>query len=143
MADSKHILDDKFTFRELVISFRGWVKVFGWNYRILAGAVILGAFLGVAASLIKKPLYLAETTFVLEESDMGGLGSLSGLASVVGLNIGSLGNESGLFSGDNIMELYKSHRMLSATLLDPVSTEEPSILLIHRYISFNNLEDKW
>jgi hypothetical protein len=143
MADSKHILDDKFTFRELVIGFREWISIFIRNYRILIGAAVLGAVLGVAASLIKKPVYLAETTFVLEESDMGGLGSLSGLASVMGLNIGSLGSESGLFSGDNIMELYKSQRMLSATLLAPVSPEDPNRLLIHNYISFNELEDKW
>lgn len=143
MAESKHILEDKFTFRELVISFQGWIRVFVWNYRILLVAAILGAALGVAASLIKKPVYSAETTFVLEESEMGGLGSLSGLASVVGLNIGSLGSESGLFSGDNIMELYKSNRMLSTTLLAPVTPEEPNRLLIHSYISFNKLEDKW
>ncbi|WP_158855811.1 GumC domain-containing protein [Lunatibacter salilacus] len=143
MADSKHILEDKFTFRELVISFQGWIRVFVWNYRILLVAAILGAALGVAASLIKKPVYSAETTFVLEESEMGGLGALSGLASVVGLNIGSLGSENGLFSGDNIIELYKSNRMLSTTLLAPVTTEEPSKLLIHSYISFNKLEDKW
>lgn len=143
MADSKHILEDKFTFRELVISFRGWIRIFVWNYRILLVAAILGAALGVAASLIKKPVYSAETTFVLEESEMGGLGSLSGLASVVGLNIGSLGSESGLFSGDNIMELYKSNRMLSTTLLAPIAPDEPNKLLIHSYISFNKLEDKW
>lgn len=143
MSDSKHILDDKFTLKELVISLRAWISVFRKNYRILVGALILGAALGAAASLIKKPRYLAETTFVLEESDMGGLGGLSGLASVVGLNIGSLGAENGLFSGDNIMELYRSNRMLSATLLDPVTPEDPSLLLIHKYIAFNKLEDKW
>lgn len=143
MANSKHILDDKFTFRELVIGFRGWIRIFIKNYRVLIAAILVGAALGIAASLIKNPVYLAETTFVLEESEMGGLGSLSGLASVVGLNIGSLGSESGLFSGDNIMELYKSHRMLSATLLAPVSSKDPKTLLIHKYIAFNKLEEKW
>jgi hypothetical protein len=143
MADSKHILDDKFTFRELIAGFMDWKQVFIRNHKIFWLSALAGGLLGLAASLIKKPVYLAETTFVLEESDIGGLGGLTGLASVVGLNIGSLGAESGLFSGDNIMELYRSNRMLSATLLAPLLPEDTATLLIHRYIAFNKLEDNW
>ena len=77
---------------------------------------------------------------MLEESDMGGMGQMSGLASLVGINLGSLGSSSGLFKGDNIMELYRSDNMLSKTLLSSFQDQE---LLIDRFISFHELEKKW
>ncbi|MEX0882434.1 MAG: Wzz/FepE/Etk N-terminal domain-containing protein, partial [Cyclobacteriaceae bacterium] len=143
MANQPHILDDKITFRELVLRFSSWVGVFRKHLKFIGLLTLAGALLGIAASYIKKPVYTAETIFVLEESDMGGLGNFSGLASMLGINIGSIGAESGLFKGDNIMELYKSNNMLSATLLSPALINEDSMLLVERFIQFNKLENKW
>jgi hypothetical protein len=76
----------------------------------------------------------------LEEGDTGGISQMSGLASLVGVNLGSLGSTSGLFQGDNIMELYKSDRMLGETLLSPFDQEK---LLIDRFVEFEELDKKW
>ncbi|WP_194973554.1 GumC domain-containing protein [Aquiflexum lacus] len=141
MKGQQHILDDKITFKEIVERFRIWIGFFlsKWKFLFLAG--IIGAVIGALVSIIKKPVYHAETTFVLEESDMGGLNQMSGLASLMGINIGSLGgSSSGIFQGDNIMELYKSDNMLGKTLLSPFDSE---LLLIDRFIEFNELSDKW
>lgn len=145
MADYQHIKDDKITFRELVLRLQGWGSVFIRKWMILLVFLIMGLIVGAAVSLLKKPVYVAETTFVLEESDMGGLGgNMSGLASLVGINLGSLGSANGLFSGDNIMELYRSDNMLSKTLLSPMKAAgDSSQLLINRYITFNELDRKW
>lgn len=145
MADYQHIKDDKITFRELMYRLQGWGNVFRKKWKILVAFLLLGIIAGGAIALLKKPVYTAETTFVLEESDMGGLGgNMSGLASLVGINLGSLGSSNGLFSGDNIMELYRSDNMLSKTLLSPINTAGDSgQLLINRYISFNKLDNKW
>ena len=56
------------------------------------------------------------------------------------MNLGSLGGTSGLFQGDNIMELYRSDRMLGETLLTPFDTSQ---LLIDRFIAFEELAQKW
>ena len=136
----KHILDDKITLREVVLRLREWIKYFRSKWKTIFIWVALGAGLGALVSIVKKPVYVAETSFVLEESDGGGLGQMSGLATLVGVNIGSLGGSSGLFQGDNIIELYRSNNMLSKTLLSPFQGEE---LLIHRYIAFNELDQKW
>ena len=141
MAENQHILDDKITFRELVVRVGSWGKIFKRNIRFIGLMILAGAILGAAASYIKKPVYTAETTFVLEESDMGGLGNFSGIASMLGVNIGGIGAESGLFKGDNIMELYKSNTMLEATLLSDFDGE--SRLLVNRYIDFYELDHKW
>lgn len=143
MPDQQHIIDDKITLRELVLRMTSWVQVFKKNWRFLGLALLLGAILGALASFIKKPVYTAETTFVLEETSLGGMGNMSGIASLLGVNLGSLGTGNGLFQGDNIMELYKSGNMLAKTLLSPFDEEDSSYLLIDRYIDFNNLEKKW
>jgi hypothetical protein len=143
MPTQPHIVDDKITFRELILRLKGWGLVFWDHKRFILLITLFGVLLGVLASLLKKPRYIAETTFVLEESDLGGLGNLSGLASMIGLNLPSFGSESGLFTGDNIMELYRSQRMISSTLLSPMGAEAPEELLIDRYIAFNKLDRKW
>lgn len=140
MASNNHFIDDKITLRELILRMRFWSGFFlsQWKFFLLAG--IIGAALGALASWAKKPVYHASTSFVLEESDMSSLGQMSGLASLVGVNLGSFGGASGLFQGDNILELYKSDNMLAKTLLSPFDEQE---LLIERFISFHELEPKW
>ncbi|HLT08656.1 MAG TPA: hypothetical protein VK014_14085 [Cyclobacteriaceae bacterium] len=143
MADQKHIIDDKITLRELLARMASWVQVFKVKWKIMLAAMLVGAILGLLASVIKKPVYTAETSFVLEETGMGGLGNMSGIASLLGVNLGSIGSGSGLFQGDNIMELYKSENMLSKTLLSPFEEGDSSYRLINRYIKFNKLEKRW
>jgi hypothetical protein len=90
----------------------------------------------------KKTIYTAECTFVLEEGDKGGggLGQYSALASMVGIDVGS---SSGLFQGDNIIQLYKSRLMLEKTLLTPADFNGKTQLLIDRYIQINEFDEAW
>jgi hypothetical protein len=62
-------------------------------------------------------------TFALEEGESGG-GSLSGLASQFGYNIGGGG---GAFTGDNLLELMKSRRLIQDVLLTPGASGESYI----------------
>ncbi|PSK99258.1 exopolysaccharide biosynthesis protein [Cecembia rubra] len=140
MAEQKHIIDDKITLKELVERFQYWLMFFVGTWKVLLLSGIIGIGLGALVSILKKPVFQAETTFVLEENDMSGLSQMSGLASLVGVNLSSLGASSGLFQGDNIMELYRSDNMLGKTLLSPF---DGSTLLIDRYIAFHKLEKKW
>lgn len=143
MADQKHIIDDKITLRELFLRLVSWINIFYQKRSLILIFCLVGAILGALVSIIKKPKYTATSSFVLEETNMGGLGNMSGVASLLGVNLGSLGSGNGPFEGDNIMELYKSDNMLSKTLLSPFQEDDTSYLLIHRYIDFNELEDKW
>jgi hypothetical protein len=140
MTEQKHILDDKITLREVFLRFGFWISFFFSKWVLLLVALAVGFGLGALVSVLKKPVYHAETSFVLEETDMSGLGQMSGLASLVGLNLGSIGSSSGLFQGDNIMELYRSDNMLGKTLLSPFQHET---LLIDRFITYNKLDKKW
>lgn len=111
-----------------------------WMIIILCG-IISGA-LGLLYAVFKKPIYTATSTFVLEDNKAGGLGQYAGLASLAGIDIGG-GGSSGIFQGDNILELYKSRIMIEKTLLTPVNIYGKNELLIDRYIDHNKLRDKW
>jgi len=108
----------------------------------LACFSIVGFLLGFGYAKISKPEYTAQSTFVLEEGDdRGGLGAYSGLASMVGIDIGSGGG--GVFQGDNILQLYKSRKMIKATLLSKGIFDHRQEILIHRLIKFSKLREKW
>ncbi len=140
MAGDKHFSDNQFTLKEVIQNFSGWVAYFLSQWKVLILAGIIGMALGALVSIFKKPLFHANTSFVLEEGEAGGMGQMSGLASLVGVNLGSLGSTSGLFQGDNIMELYRSDRMIDEALLSPFDENE---LLIDRFISFEEIDKKW
>jgi hypothetical protein len=112
---------------------RKWLMVLAFS--------LLGAISGLAYSLFKKPNYTAISTFVLEDGSKAGmLGQYSGLASLAGIDLNS---GSGLFQGDNILELYKSRSMIEKTLLSQSVFNNKPELLIDRYIDFNRLKERW
>ncbi|TXE14761.1 exopolysaccharide biosynthesis protein [Algoriphagus aquimarinus] len=140
MAGSQHFSDNQFTLKEVFQNISEWIAFFLSKWKTLVLSGIIGIALGALVSIFKKPVFHAETSFVLEEGDAGGMGQMSGLASLVGVNLGSLGSTSGLFQGDNIMELYRSDRMLDETLLSKFDDNE---LLIDRFVTFEELDKKW
>ncbi len=140
MSDHSHFPTNQFTLAEVIQNLRQWLAFFISQWKVLLIAGVLGLGGGALISVLKKPVFHAETSFVLEEGDGPGLGQMSGLASLVGVNLGSLGSTSGLFQGDNIMELYRSDRMIGESLLSPFSEEK---LLIDRFVEFEKLDEKW
>ncbi|MFC3416603.1 GumC domain-containing protein [Algoriphagus hitonicola] len=140
MTGKQHFSENQWTLREVILNVKEWEGYFRLKWKILLISLALGIVLGALVSIFKKPVFHAETSFVLEEGDGSSIGQMSGLASLVGVNIGSLGSTSGLFQGDNIMELYKSDRMLGETLL---SSFDDNALLIDRFVSFEKLDKKW
>lgn len=140
MTNQPHFSNDQFTLREVIQNLGNWIHYFQGKWRVLIVALVLGSIGGALVSILKKPVFHAETSFVLEENDGAGISQMSGLASLVGVNLGSLGSTSGLFQGDNIMELYRSDRMIGETLLSPFSED---LLLIDRFVAFEELDQKW
>jgi hypothetical protein len=109
---------------------------------ILCVSIITSA-VGLVYSIVKKTVYTASSTFVLEDGNKGGgLGQYASLASLAGIDLGG-GGGGGMFQGDNILQLYKSRLMIEKTLLSEASFNGKNQLLIDRYIEFNKLRDKW
>lgn len=94
-----------------------------WNMRKL---IVLALLLvnGVAAlySFLQKQQYEAEVSFILEEKSAGGGGSLSGIASQFGIDLGGLGAGGSIFSGDNILDILRSRHIVEKVLLSKIDS---------------------
>jgi hypothetical protein len=92
-----------------------WSKMnYWWDYAwALKGRIIFWSLLVSLANIgrvyITFPTYEATLTFALEEGESAG-GSIAGLASQFGYNIGGSGG--GAFTGYNLLELMKSRRLI-------------------------------
>ena len=80
----------------------------------------------------KEVQYTSKLTFAIEEKGGGG-GSLLGLASQFGVDLGS-GGGGGLFTSDNLLLLLKSNRIIQGALLKSVPELEEGNLL-NMYLS--------
>jgi len=135
----KHV-DDQISLRELLIKIGDWKRYLLSKARIIILVTVLGGVLGFIYSLFSKPSYKASMSFVLEEQKGGGsLGSMSDLASLVGISLGG-SDQSGLFSGDNIMEFIKSKRIIGQTLLTKAYFDGKEQLLAHGYVKATGLK---
>lgn len=133
---------EEISLKELILKLRSAFIYLRSKWIIIMLFGILGGALGLLYSIFKKPIYTATSTFVLEDNKAGGLGQYAGLASLAGIDI-SGGGSSGIFQGDNILELYKSRLMIEKTLLTTVNINGKNQLLVDRYINFNKLRSKW
>lgn len=132
---------DDISLKEILLKIKEWFSYLLSKWIIILCFGITGAALGFTYANFKKPVYNATTTFVLEEGGGGSpMGNLGGLASMMGIDVGSGG---GIFQGDNILELYKSRKMIEETLLSEVQDSGKKELLIDKYIDFNKLRVAW
>lgn len=134
--------EDEISLKELILKIREWWRYLWSKKWIIVAAGIIGGALGLTYSLMKKPVYTATTTFVLESGEKsGGLGAYAGLAAMAGIDLGGGGGS--IFQGDNILELYKSRTMLEKALLDTVDISDKKTSLVDYYVSVNKLREKW
>ncbi|MGQ7853163.1 lipopolysaccharide biosynthesis protein [Pedobacter sp. WC2501] len=133
--DTSHPNEDT-SVKELIFKIQEWGRYLLSKWIIIFVFGLLGGALGFWYATIKKPIYTATSTFVIEEEKSGGgLGNLAGLASMAGVDLGDGGG--GIFQGDNILELYKSRKMLQQTLLTTIEVNGKTQTLMERYIQFN------
>ncbi|MBV7528996.1 hypothetical protein [Chitinophaga sp. sic0106] len=134
--------DNEISVRELFNLLGSWVTAVKRNYIFLLIAILLGGVLGVTYAKFKKKEYIADLTFVMEDSKTNSLGSISGLASQLGFNLGS-GGESGVFSGENIIAFLGTRLMVEKTLLTGVAVDGKKISLAELYVDTYQLRQKW
>jgi hypothetical protein len=131
------------SFRNLILKVESWLHYIFSKWATILIISLVGGLIGYVISTIKKPVFVAASTFVIEDTDkLNGMGQFAGLASIVGLDL-SLNDAGGIFQGDNILELYKSNTMIEKTLLTEVDNGGKKEVLVNRYIEFNKLREKW
>ncbi|WP_457126089.1 Wzz/FepE/Etk N-terminal domain-containing protein [Mucilaginibacter sp. HD30] len=112
------------------------------KWLLIAAITFVGVLFGLIYTYYKPTIYVADTTFVLEDNDKSGglLGQYGGIASMVGIDVA--GGNNGIFQGDNILELYKSRNMIRRALLSSIENTTNK-KLIDYYIDFSNLKKQW
>ncbi|MCW3462085.1 Wzz/FepE/Etk N-terminal domain-containing protein [Chitinophaga nivalis] len=134
--------NEEISIRELILKVQDWLKYL-WRKKFwIIGITLIGAAGGLFIALKAKPTYAAELTFVLEDNSSSPLGSYSGLASQLGIDLGGSG-ESSLFAGDNIMKFLKTRLIIEKALLSPVKYDGKEMTLVESYIAYNDLRTQW
>ena len=134
--------NDEIQLKDILIKLSDYkTYLFGKKFVIIA---VSGLFfiLGIAFALNDDKKYIAELTFVVEGQQKGGgaLGSMSGLASQFGFDVG--GSSSSTFSQNNILELLKSRGVVEATLMQYREVNKNNDLLIEHYLYINESWEK-
>jgi len=132
--------NDDISLKDIILILGKWRNYFLSKWLIILIAGVLGGGIGFIYAYLKKPIYLAELSFALDDDKSTGVDAV-GLASQLGLGISSSGG--GAFSGDNLLDLMKSRSVVEKTLLTPVVVNGRSETLAEYYISCNNLRNSW
>ncbi len=120
-----------------------WILYALGHWKQLLLAAVVGGSMGLAYNWWKPVDYRASITFVVEESKVGGGGSLmSALAGQFGVDIGSLSGGNGILAGDNVLQLLKSPSLIRKTLLLPIDSSGKRSLA-DVYVEVYGLNEKW
>jgi hypothetical protein len=135
MADKKTIV-----LGDVIESVKRFFSYLRSQSKLIALCGLVGLVLPLIYRALQKPAYAASTTFILEEKSATG-GGLAGIASQVGLDLGSLGSGSSLFTGDNILDIIKSRVIIEKVLLTPISGNSGKTLA-DLYLEFSGMGEK-
>jgi hypothetical protein len=128
----------------LILKLKSFFAFVTSKYKIIIICVIIMALLGFYYNKDKKTTYTAQFSYVLEEKEGNAtaINPLSSFASQFGV---SNSNSSGgsLFSGQNLIALFKSRLVIEGILLSPVNYQNKQISVIDLYIQLNNLRNNW
>lgn len=129
------------TLKEFILNIKKWIRYLISKWYVILILTLMGAACGFFYANYKKPNYTATTTFVLESGEQsGGMGQYASMAALVGIDIGGKGD--GIFQGDNLLELYKSRKMIEATLLTS-SVSDTTKFLIDMYLDIVGAKEEW
>ena len=95
---------------------------------------IVGLMFGIAGFIyawVQTPKYESNLTFVLNQGNNSGISGALNLAAQFGLNIDNQAND--VFSGDNIIEVIKSRRMVESVFLTVDTFNSTPYTLIEFY----------
>ncbi|MHA4894097.1 lipopolysaccharide biosynthesis protein [Pedobacter sp. PWIIR3] len=145
MEDKSNVIvnSEEISLKELISKANYFIIYLKTKWIFIFFFCLLGGITGFAYAWSKRPVYVAATSFVLDDGggNGGSLSSIAGLASIAGIDLSNDGG--GIFQGDNILELYKSRAMIEKALLTEINYKGKAELLVDRYIDFNGLKKEW
>lgn len=122
--------------KDLINRVIDWIKYLFSKWLIIGIVAAFGAGMGLLYAYRSTPSYSASVSFVLSNQLSSG-GNLMGLASQFGIDLGSSGTD--VFSGDNIIALMRSRKMVQEVLFEKPGGKESLINLISKNMKLNEL----
>ena len=130
--------NDKASFKDIIITISDYKNELKKRLLIILTVAIIFSLIGFAFSKSQEDKYKAVLSFIVEEQSEGAnLSDLSGMANMIGIDMG--GSASSSFNQQNIIELLKSRKIIERTLNNKCEIEGKSDLLLNHYIRINNL----
>ena len=138
-----NIEQDEISLKELILKIKDWYRFLLTKWVVIVAAGIIGGAIGVGYAFTQKATYTASLSFALEDekSGGGGLSGALGLASSLGIDLGT--SAGGAFSGANLIELMKSRKIVEKALLNPITVNGKTQSFAQYYINFNELNKDW
>ncbi len=146
MVDQNNIQqidNDEISLKELLQKIKEWYLFLLSKWKLIIAVAFIGGIIGFTYAYFQKPIYKASLTFAMED-EKGGGGGLSGalgLASSLGIDLGSSGG--GAFAGANLIELMKSRKLVEKTLLSPITVNGKTQSLADYYLEINEAKKGW
>jgi len=131
----------EFSPRKFILMTQGLGRYLLSKWWIILGVGVLFALAGAIYSMTKKPQFVAEVTFVLdEEATQSSRSGISELSEELGLG----SDAGGVFSSPtNIMELMQSRLLIEKTLHSTVQVEGKKVLLADFFLDSLEYREKW
>ncbi len=107
-----------------------------WWIFLIVG--VLAGLAGIWYASTQKPVYKSRLTFALDEGGDGGMSGAFSLAAQLGL---SIGDNKSIFSGDNILQILTSRRMVERVLLSVDTFNNKPYTLIGYYLEKKEKND--
>lgn len=129
--------EQKLSIKKVISNIKEYWTIL-WNKKwIIVAAAIIGAILGYIYAYNRKPSYTANYTFTVggSSSSTSGFGGLSSLLSIAGGSMDA-------FSGDNVLELIKSHSLVEGTLLSAITYKGDSITFMEYALICDSIRAK-
>ncbi len=107
--------EDEVSLKEIVTKIKNYFFYLIGYKKIILIAFVFSFILGYLYFIKQTIKYKAEINFVLDDEKQSGMNGANIVASQLGLDLGS--NTNGIFSGDNLIYLFKSRMIIEKTLL--------------------------
>jgi uncharacterized protein involved in exopolysaccharide biosynthesis len=135
--------NDEISLKELILKIKEWYQFLLTQWKLIILMGVIGGVIGFTYAYFQKPVYKASLTFAMEDekSGGGGLSGALGLASSLGIDLGT--SAGGAFAGANLVELMKSRKLVEKTLLSPIIVNGKTQSLADYYLEFNEMKKGW
>jgi uncharacterized protein involved in exopolysaccharide biosynthesis len=127
--------EDEISLKDLIKTVQSWFGLL-WKNTVLVVFGALGASVGFYFTYSHKPVFKAESRFIVKE------GGPSGLASSLG-SLGSLLGGSGCSSLDKTVAVIGSEKVIGKVLLTTATVGDNRDLIINHFIRLGKLTEKW